>query len=120
MSDFIKNTKYQSLLLIGLLLILVALIYNFSILDIHKDNLNIQNNKKYSGLIVPSYNEKSYISEKNKLNKMVYHIDNKQFGNCDFENKKKNVMDIHNLCYHDIENDKINELLVPKNLHVTP
>lgn len=119
MSDILNNSKYQSLIIIGLLIVAVGFIYNFSLLDIHK-NQELDNNSKYNHLLVPTHNETSYISEKNKLNRMVYHIDGKENGNCDFENRKKNVMDIHNLCYHDIENDKLNEYLVPKNLHVTP
>ena len=118
MSEFLNNRKYQSLILIGILLLFIAIVYNFSLMDMHKSENGSSNSG--NGLLVPSYNQNSYVSEKNKLNSMVYHIDGEDALQSSYENRKKKRMDISNLCYHDVINDDINIALLPVGKYITP
>ena len=105
------------------------MLYNFSVSDIHKtvyDNnmnelMNRLNHQEKSSLIVPTYNQNSYVSQNSfndinendlKLKSMV------NVNNNNYEEKKKTRMEFYNLCYDDIINDNINIQQSPLNLYV--
>ena len=62
-----KESKFHSLILLGLLLLFVIVVYNISISPIHNNPVY---QKKNINLLVPSYGQNSYVSEKNNLNNL--------------------------------------------------
>lgn len=124
-----KLDSYYSLFIIAVLSVCVVMLYNFSVSDIHKtvyDNnmnelMNRLNHQEKSSLIVPTYNQNSYVSQNSfndinendlKLKSMV------NVNNNNYEEKKKTRMEFYNLCYDDIINDNINIQQSPLNLYV--
>lgn len=115
----LNTNKLQSLILIAFICVGVVLLYNFSISDIHQRDTERQLNEyikhiKKSQLIIPTYNQPSYISEKSLNNIDMGPNTSKE------EYKKKNRMEFYNLCYDESINDDININLVPKNLFTHP
>ena len=124
-----KLDSYYSLFIIAVLSVCVVILYNFSVSDIHKtiynnnmnELMNRLNHKEKSSLIVPTYNQNSYVSQNSfndineddlKLKSMV------NVNNNNYEEKKKTRMEFYNLCYDDIINDNINIQQSPLNLYV--
>lgn len=114
-----NDNKMQSLIVISIICIGVVLLYNFSISDIHQKQTNKQLNDyiqhmRKSQLIIPTYNQNSYVSE-NSLNNINM---GPKLGS--EEQKKKTRMEFYNICYDENENDNLNIKLVPENLFVHP
>lgn len=124
-----KLDSYYSLFIIAVLSVCVVMLYNFSVSDIHKtvynnnmnELMNRLNHQEKSSLIVPTYNQNSYVSQNSfndineddlKLKSMV------NVNNNNYEEKKKTRMEFYNLCYDDIINDNINIQQSPLNLYV--
>lgn len=124
-----KLDSYYSLFIIAVLSVCVVMLYNFSVSDIHKtvynnnlnELMNRLNHQEKSSLIVPTYNQNSYVSQNSlndtnedelKLKSMV------NVNNNNYEEKKKTRMEFYNLCYDDIVNDNINIQQSPLNLYV--
>ena len=116
-----KESKFHSLILLGLLLLFVIVVYNISISPIHNNPVY---QKKNINLLVPSYGQNSYVSEKNNLNNLNKYIPGEETNirnkKSIYEDRKELRMNICNLCYDDLENDAINMMQSPKALYITP
>lgn len=116
-----KESKYHSLILLGLLLLFIIVVYNLSVSPVNDDYE--YKDKKYN-LLVPTYGQNSYVSEKNKLNNLNQYIPGEESAIKSkasmYEDRKQLRMDICNLCYDDLENDTINMMQTPKALYITP
>lgn len=116
-----KNSKYHSLILLGLLLLFVIIIYNLSVSPVNDE---YEYKGKNHDLLVPTYGQNSYVSEKNNLNNLNKYIPGEESSirgkYSMYEDRKQLRMDICNLCYNDLENDTINMMQTPKALFVTP
>jgi hypothetical protein len=113
------TNKMQSLILISFICIGVVLLYNFSISDIHQKQTEKQlndyiNHMRNSQLIIPTYNQSSYVSQKSMNNTNMGPNTGKE------EDKKKSRMEYYNLCYDESLNDDLNINLIPKNLFTHP
>lgn len=116
-----KESTFYSLILLGLFSLFVIAVYNLSISPIN-DQYQYKN-KKYD-LLVPTYGQNSYVSEKNKLNNLNNYIPGEESSirskKSMYEDRKQLRMDICNLCYDDVENDVINIMQAPKGLFAIP
>lgn len=115
----LDNNKMQTLILISFICIGVVLLYNFSVSDIHQKRSEKQlndyiNHMKKSQLIIPTYNQSSYIPEKS-INDIDIGLNTKKE-----EDKKKTKMQYYNLCYDESLNDDLNINLIPRNLFTHP
>ena len=113
------DNKMNSLVMITFLCLGVILLYNFSVSSIHQTHYQKQldsyiEHMRKSQLIVPTYNQNSYVSQ-NSLNNV-----NMNSKNSTEEQKKQTRMEFYNLCYDDKLNDDLNISMTPLNLFTHP